>query len=87
MELTWNRNREVSCWSPGLKLQVKEVTVAVLALSQLSWTPEMRPVDHRPQLGGLRESGSLLSRVPTRWSSVPEGMHKPQMKACPVEPK
>jgi len=53
-----NRVQEVSAISRGLKALSKELSVPILALSQLSRAPEQR-TDHRPQLSDLRESGSL----------------------------
>ena len=53
-----NRTQEVSFISRSLKSIAKELSVPVLALSQLSRAPEERP-GHRPQLSDLRESGSI----------------------------
>jgi replicative DNA helicase len=54
-----NRNLEIGAITRGLKGLAKELSIPVMALSQLSRQPERRGSDHRPQLADLRESGSI----------------------------
>ncbi len=53
-----NRVQEISEITRNLKIMAKELSVPVIALSQLARTSEKR-TDHKPVLSDLRDSGSI----------------------------
>ena len=56
-----NRVQEISQISRGLKALAKELSVPIIALSQLSRAVEQRGGGGRPQLSDLRDSGCLTA--------------------------
>jgi replicative DNA helicase len=54
-----SRQQEVAMISQQLKALAKEMSIPVVALSQLSRAPEQRGKDNEPKLSDLRDSGAI----------------------------
>ena len=72
-----NRQQEISAISRNLKGMAKDLSIPVLALSQLSRAVETRGGDHQPRLSDLRESGSIEQDADVVVFIFREEMYKP----------
>lgn len=80
-----SREQEVSGLSQGLKKLAKDLSVPVLALSQLNRSVETSGKDKRPQLSALRESGAIEQDADGCWFLFRPGYYDDQVRQSEVE--
>ncbi len=78
-----NRQQEVSEISRSLKIMAMELKIPVIALAQLSRSPELRE-NKRPNLSDLRESGSIEQDADIVMFLYSDDYYNKEAKANPI---